>query len=429
MVVTSAKELAQALESKTEIIEIEGKITGSPSITLPVGTTLVGKDGAELEFKAKGVRLTSGNTIKNLTINTLDYEVAIYNDTTVEDGGTIVLENVTTSGQIYIAVENAQKGMRVEATDVWVKSADVRGRSEQPHGFGVDVLQGAFTLWNRSADPNTKFTATLEGIRIGQADKPVRGSGIFVDGYTDRDGKLTGGSFTADLIETREIYTDGGISQGTPDKISAGVFVLGGATVQRVENNAEITTHGANDMVLDLWGHTPKWVANAPITSHGASGIGFVNFGQMGVLEINAPIVTNGLGARGFNVYDGTVESAKFESITTHGDGAIGIQISKPVGTIEVSGDVRTTGGTGMSLVKGVQMELQANGVSVKPGAVIENLTLAGTVATAGENLVSFEVSEGAKINHLNIGKLEASGAGSRIHNIEGDIPTDALPE
>jgi hypothetical protein len=26
----------------------------------------------------------------------------------------------------------------------------LRGREERPYGFGVDVLQGAFTLWNRS---------------------------------------------------------------------------------------------------------------------------------------------------------------------------------------------------------------------------------------------------------------------------------------
>ncbi len=30
-----------------------------------------------------------------------------------------------------------------------VAAADVRDRELRPHGFGVDVLQGAFTLWNR----------------------------------------------------------------------------------------------------------------------------------------------------------------------------------------------------------------------------------------------------------------------------------------
>jgi hypothetical protein len=28
----------------------------------------------------------------------------------------------------------------------------MRGRELRPHGFGVDVLQGAFTLWNRQDD-------------------------------------------------------------------------------------------------------------------------------------------------------------------------------------------------------------------------------------------------------------------------------------
>ncbi|MCI7551343.1 MAG: hypothetical protein PUK40_07665 [Actinomycetaceae bacterium] len=423
MKITSAQELAQALEAGERNLEIEGTITGSPSITLPEGATL---SGGTLEFKAKGVRLTKNNTLRNVTITTLDYESAIYNDTSIPDAGTFVLDDVTTVGQIYIVAEGALKTVRVEANGVFVKAADVRGRVEQPHGYGVDVLQGGFTLWNRNPEPDSVFSATLRGIRVGTEETPVRGSGVFVDGYTDREGKLAGGKFVADLIETGEIVTDGGIAHGTPDKITGGVFVLGGAIVDRVENNGPVTTHGQNDMVLDLWGNTPQWVANAAITSTGASGIGFVNFGDMGELTVNAPIVTSGLGARGFNVYDGTVKSAKFHSITTHGDGAIGIQVSKPTGPIEVTGDVRTTGSEGMSLVKGVQMKLKAIGVSIKPGGEVESLTVGGVVATEADNLVSFEVLEGAKINALSIGSIEANGTESVPTKVEGEIPQDA---
>lgn len=422
MKVSNAQELAEAIAAKEQNIEIEGTITGSPSITLPEGATL---SGGTIEFKAKGVRLSANNTLRNVTINTVDYETAIYNDTSVSDAGIFRLEDVTTVGQVYLVAEEALKKVRVEAENVWVKQADVRGRAEQPHGYGVDVLQGGFTLWNRQADPNSQFTATLRGLKIGTPETPVRGSGVFVDGYTDREGKLAGGSFTADLIETGEIHTDGGIAPGTPDKISAGVFVLGGAIVARVENNGPVTTNGQNDMVLDLWGRTPQWVANAPITSNGPSGIGFVNFGEMGALEINAPIVTNGLGARGFNVYDGTVESAKFESITTHGDGAIGIQVSKPMGSIEVTGDVRTTGGEGLSLVKGVQMTLQAIGVSIKPGGSLKSLRIHGTVATEADGLVSFEVLEDARVENLSVGAIEAKGNGSVRTKIESLVPAD----
>ncbi|MEX3609577.1 hypothetical protein VVR12_00800 [Rothia sp. LK2588] len=100
----------------------------------------------------------------------------------------------------------------MEADQVFVRRADVRGRVEHTYSFGVDVLQDGFTLWNRNPDSSSEFTATLKGINVGTEETPVRGSGVFVDGYTDREGKLAGGSFTADLIETGTIVTDGGIA-------------------------------------------------------------------------------------------------------------------------------------------------------------------------------------------------------------------------
>ncbi|MDP9800967.1 hypothetical protein J2S49_001043 [Arcanobacterium wilhelmae] len=417
--VADAAQLADAIAAGAQNIVIEGTIAGSPSITLPEGATL---SGGELKFTGKGVRLTKDNTLRDITISTVDYEVAVYNSSEVADAGTLRLENVTTDGQVYIAAEGATKKIRLETDGVFVRTADVRSRIDQPHGYGVDVLQGAFTAWNRQADSDSEFTATLKGISAGTKDAPVRGSGVFVAGYADREGKLTGGAFRADLLETGDVYSDGGIAPGTPDKITGGVFVVSGAIVDRVENNGAVTTYGQNDMVLDLWGDTPEWIANAPITSYGASGIGFVNFGNMGHLEVNAPIVTNGGGARGFNVYDGTMESAVFDSITTTGDGAIGIQVSKPMGTITVKGDVATTGGEGTSLVKGVQMTLKAIGVSIKPGADVAGIDIAGTVRTKGANLNSFEILEGAKVGTLKVGAVEADGEGSKRVEITGEV-------
>ena len=111
-----------------------------------------------------------------------------------------------------------------------------------------------------------------------------------------------------------------------------------------------------------------RWVAEGKITSHGPSGIGFVNFGTINSLQVNAPIETFGQGARGFNVYSGSVNSAQFERIVTHADGAVGIQISQPVGQIKVRRGIETFGGAGKSLVKGVVVELSAIALSVRPG-------------------------------------------------------------
>lgn len=342
--VTTAAELAEAIRAGALEIVVEGSISGSPSITLPEGTTL---RGGELVFLGKGVRLTRDNTLRDITIRTTPYEVAVYNDTSVPDAGTFRFEDVTTVGQVYVVADDDTTSVRVEATGLHVREADVRGRVEQPHGFGVDVLQGGLTLWNRQKDASSSFTATLKDVSIGTEDTPVRGSGVFVAGYGDREGRGVGGTFTADLIETGTVVTDGGIAPGTGDKISGGVFVVSGASVDRVLNAGEVTTHGQNDMVLDNWGYVREWVATAQVTSKGPSGIGFVNFGDIETLDMQAPVVTTGGGARGFNLYDGSLRSATFHSITTTGDGSIGIQVSKPMGSLVVHHDVVTTGGDG----------------------------------------------------------------------------------
>ena len=421
IVVTTAPELLQALEQQASEIRINGTIAGVPSITLPPGTAL---SGGRLEFKAKGVRLSRNNTLSDIEITTTEHEVAVYNDTTIPDAGTLRLQGVTTVGQVLIVAQEDLQRIRVEIDGLQVLAADLRGRVEQPHGYGVDVLQGGLTLWNRQADPASVFTATLTGVSVGTEETPVRGSGVFLAGHADREGHTTGGILHADLLETLEIVTDGGITPGTPDKISGGVFVVSGAVVDRVEINGPVTTHGANDMVLDLWGETPSWVVNAPVLSTGPSGIGFVNFGVMGDLEVNAPITTTGVGARGFNLYDGSIASARFESITTTGDGAIGIQISKPMGPITVRGDVRTSGGTGMSLVKGVQTRLQATAVSIKPGGDVQAIHIGGRVETSGKDLVAVEVHEGARVREFRVdGGIHALGEGSRAVAIDGVAP------
>ncbi|MDQ2851040.1 MAG: hypothetical protein M3Y49_09950, partial [Actinomycetota bacterium] len=74
--VTTAAQLADAISAGATEIVVEGRISGSPSITLPPGSTL---RGGELVFSAKGVRLTRDNTLRDIIIITTPYEVAVYN--------------------------------------------------------------------------------------------------------------------------------------------------------------------------------------------------------------------------------------------------------------------------------------------------------------------------------------------------------------
>ncbi len=424
--VTNAKELAEALDAGATEITVEGVVSGSPSITLPEGTTL---RGGTLAFKARGVRLTKDNTLECVTILTRPHEVAVEVATEGADAGTLTFRDVTTVGQVSLVAEGNLRRMRVEARHVHVREADVRGRTHQPHGYGVDVLQGGFTLWNRQPDADSEVTAMLDGISVGGETTPVRGSGVFVGGHGDREGRADGGRLRVDLLRTGEITTDGGILAGTPDKISAGVFVSSGAWVERVENAGRVTTHGPNDMVLDNWGDVEEWVARAQVTSTGPSGIGFVNFGDIGRLAVEKAVVTTGSGARGFNLYDGSLREAVFDTITTSGDGSIGIQVSRPMGTLRVRGDVETNGGEGMSLVKGVQMTLKAIALSVKDGGRIASVEVGGALRTRGDDVTTFEVTDGGVIEVLRLGSVEALGERSTLTDCRGAVPSlDDVP-
>jgi hypothetical protein len=174
--VTSSAELLDALATADDI-EVDGSLTGMPMITLRPGVTL---RGGTLRFGAKGVRLTSDNLLQDVTVLVPDWEEAISNDTATGDLGRLTLRNVRTRGQVLLLADGAVRCGHVEVDGLVVASADLRGRPERPHGFGVDAMQGAFTLWNRQSDPAVRITANLKGISAGSAETPVRGSGVFL---------------------------------------------------------------------------------------------------------------------------------------------------------------------------------------------------------------------------------------------------------
>jgi len=179
------------------------------------------------------------------------------------------------------------------------------------------------------------------------------------------------------------------------------VFVVHGAFVDLVRNRGPVTTYGPNDMVLDNWGTVDRWVADDKVTSFGPSGIGFVNFGIIDRLEVKSPIETFGQGARGFNVYTGTVSSAEFDRIVTHADGAVGIQISQPVGEINVRRGIETYGGTGDSLVKGVVVKLAATALSITLGGSARQIEVAGGLLAHGEGVDPIELHGAVRSLHI----------------------------
>jgi hypothetical protein len=363
-------------------IHVLSTLADVPAFHLLPGQTLSGADkNTAIRFQpgSNGVTLMRDNCITQLTLVTDPDKAAICNDSSVDQLGRLVLQDLKVAGRVELLAQRSVRSGHVDVHGLDVEYADARGGKNRPKGFGVEVVPGAFTLWNQQPEASIAITADLTDISIGRAGAPVRGSGIFVSGAGD-----TGGRMIVHRLETGPVYSDGGIAAGTPDRISAGVFVVYGARVSRVCNKGPVTTYGSNDMVLDNWGSVDQWVAHESITSYGPSSIGFVNFGSLDTLVLHAPIETFGQGSRGFNVYAGTVRNAEFDRITTHADGAVGIQLSQPVGTITVHRGIETFGGIGDSLVKGVVVKLAAHALSIKPGGTVAVLRIDGGLRSHG---------------------------------------------
>jgi hypothetical protein len=420
--VRTLNQLIAALDERTTRIVITAAIVAPHDIVLLEGVSLKGEgEGASLLFSAGGgLGLTRDNHVQSLRLMTDPTSRAIYLRAGAEDFGILRLEDLTVTGQVGLVARVGCRKGHVAARNVHVAFADARAFPEQPQKYGVNVLQGAFTLFNQNGDAASRVTATLDDISVGSATAPVFGSGIFVGGFGDEGGRLE-----IDRLTTGEVNSTGLLPFGTADFITGGVFVLYGCTVTELINKAPCRTYGVNDMVLDNWGKVERWTAQDVIESFGPSGIGFVNFGAVEVFRAQAPIRTYGLGARGFNQYDGTVESLRVDSIETFGDGSIGVQISKPVGRIIVDRDIRTHGGTGPSLVKGVLTTLAAEAFSVKPSGEVEELAVGGDIVSEGDTVDAFTI-EGGSVRQVRIGgSIRATGAGSRRIRVDngGHVP------
>ena len=408
----SLLDLTTGLNAATPtVLELQTSILCPYAITLPAGFSLTGADKEKciLSFNSSdGIGLTADNEVSNLTIQTNPNNRAIYTLSNHPDLGTLSLKNLTVTGQVQILTRAGTNKTVLVADEVDIVACDSRRYPEQPQKYGVNVYQGAFTVYNYNSDPNSVIHATLTNIRLGRKGAPVIGTGLFIGGFGDK-----GGWVIADTITTGAVYSNGMLPFGQPDMITASVFTLNGTKVKNIVHQGELTTYGVNDMVLDTWGAVENWTAEKPITSYGPSAIGFVNFGVVKTFEAKDKIETFGLGARGFNQYDGTVEEARFHSIITHGNGSIGIQVSKPVGSISVSKGIVTFGSEGQTLVKGVIMTLPADGLSVKPGGEIKQLNISGGITTHGAKVQSYHV-EGGVVHDLKInGDVEANGADS----------------
>ncbi len=418
--VSSTEELCRAAERPGQgKIIVRGRILNSPSIVLRPGQELVGEGkqaGIEFASGTDGVQLTADNAVRGLALFASPECRAVFNDSSAAAPGNLIIESVQTIGQVQIVTEKMAQSGHVRVRDLDILHADTTRRLPQPQGFGVSVLEGAFTLWNRQGV--TRLTAELERISIGRREKPANGGGVFLAGFAEDATD----SLVVSLLTTGEIFTDGRIITGPPGStvfISCAVGNFFGAHTARIENAGAVTTFGDFDMVLDNWGTVDRWVAEKPLTSHGKqTAIGFVNYGKVGELLVKAPVETFGMGSRGFNEYHGSLQSAEFDRITTHGDAAPGIQLSCPVGRLIVHGGIETHGGSGKALVSGKFLQLPAYGLDVTLGAEIHDVSIHGGIVTHGTYIPDGNAKDSVPVP---IPAVNLSGQVGRFH-VEGGI-------
>ncbi|WP_281612984.1 hypothetical protein [Flammeovirga sp. SubArs3] len=417
MKVQNYAELMVALDTPSiQQITITDTIYVPQSIRLPKGLILEGinKEQSGLFFgDGDGIGLTESNTVQNLTVQVSPVNRALFISSIHENLGKVTLQNLNVTGQIQLITRETTQQLQLKINAIDIVSADVRQRKETQSYFGVEVVQGALTVFNFCTDNKSEIQLEIDGISIGRKEAPVLGSGVLISGYG-----ITGGKVVADLINTNAIYSNGMLPLGVNNIISGSLFIMAGVEVEQIVNSKELVTYGVNGMVLDNWGKVSNWIAKDNIISYGPSGIGFVNFGVVENFVSKRKIETFGLGARGFNQYEGTIDKAQFNEIITHGDGAIGIQVSKPVGEIRIDKSLTTLGSKGKTLVKGQIFELSADGISVLPKGTIQKLHIEEGIRTEGNGVVSLKVA-GKVHDYSNNGEVLANGRDAKTIVIE----------
>lgn len=378
--------LVAAVASGAMRIEVHGTIKGLPPLLLHPGQTLCGHDsGAILVFEGDGIVLAGDNSLDRLTLKSPADNRAIRVDDKASACGQIALRDLTCEGLVQLILFDQAGDVDFLLSRISVAQADATGQLPRPFGNGVEVQQGALTLWNRSAT-GTVVTVDAEGLAIGHADAPVGGTGLFVAGHGDADaGKLLLRRFITDSV-----YSDSRLAAGTTQTVAGGIFFLGGVEGRDVLTRGEIVTHGANAVPVDSWGKLGCWRIEGDARSHGPSAVGFVNAGQLDRCEIMGMLETHGDGARGCCIYGPTGQFVA-GSIRTHGRAAAGVQVVDRLDRLEVHDGIFTQGDAGEGLMKGKMIQTPAHGVEIEQGGWLGELDCA-TIAVTGSEAKAIHV-------------------------------------
>jgi len=366
--VDSEEALRQAVRSEARSICVNGVVALGSTVTLHPEQRLFGADdNAGLVFSGDGILLTSDNSVANLTIRCPRAKRSISRLPRSGPAGHIDISSIKATGSIQLLFGDGCDGGQVTLNHVWVEDADTSEFERNPKRNGVEVLQGAVTIWNKSRE-NDIVHLKVSWLSVGAAEKPVTGSGVFIAGGPNGAGKVC-----CKQIEVQRISANSALEPEETEIVAGGVFLLQGVDAAEVICSMGVTTYGANAVPVDNWGTTDLWRVEGDIVSYGPSALGVVNAGSLGQLHVNGNIRTYGPGAKGCGIY-GDAGEIRAGSIHTHGDAAIGVQILGSLNRLVVDDGITTTGAPGRGLVKGVMLSTPAHGVHIGKNGVLETL-------------------------------------------------------
>ncbi|MGV3023748.1 hypothetical protein ACEE60_08950 [Streptococcus suis] len=161
--VSNPTQLINALDNNEKEIVITRTMTFASSIYLPAGIDIKGQAQENSVLPtvffshSDGFILKGDAKISNLTISALQDKKAIslVPQQVRDNFGQISLENLIVDGQISMIFRAPTMTAHVDTHNVLVRKADTRTYLEQPQKYGVNVLQGAYTIYNFNPDANT----------------------------------------------------------------------------------------------------------------------------------------------------------------------------------------------------------------------------------------------------------------------------------
>ncbi|MGB6757500.1 MAG: hypothetical protein WBE82_06180 [Xanthobacteraceae bacterium] len=169
--VTSLATLMSALSgAKPRDLDLQTSVACPYSITLPPGFLLTGKDKNRciLSFSnGDGIGLTANNQVSGITIIAMPSVRAIYTQAGISDMGTIALSDLAVTGQVSILTRAGTDNLNLVVDGLHIAACDSRRYSEQPQKYGVNVYQGALTVYNFNGDANSRLNASLTNVTVG----------------------------------------------------------------------------------------------------------------------------------------------------------------------------------------------------------------------------------------------------------------------